>query len=128
MENSHKGNHSDTTPGITQPPVEPVCRIPHLNNKQNKNANPIMSRQDYHLTQPCPSKEKQTNNNNKKTLSTNLTLCEAYTNHWTSLRKAETKSKEEFSLEAWEKKISNTVSYNNNNNNNNEKAEKYYTN
>jgi len=25
--------------------------------------NPINSRQDYHLTQPCPSEEKQTNEN-----------------------------------------------------------------
>ena len=39
--------------------------MPHLNNKQNKNTNQIISRQDYHLTQPCPSEEKQTNNNNK---------------------------------------------------------------
>ena len=31
---------------------------------------------DYHLTQPCPSVEKQTNKN----LSTNLTLYEAYKN------------------------------------------------
>ena len=37
--------------------------MPHLNNKQNENANPIMSRQDYHLTQPCPSEEKQTSKN-----------------------------------------------------------------
>ena len=37
--------------------------MPHLNNKQNKNTNPIISRQDYHLTQPWPSEEKQTNKN-----------------------------------------------------------------
>ena len=37
-----------------------LCKMPHLNNKQNKNTNPIISRQDYHLTQPCPSEEKQT--------------------------------------------------------------------
>ena len=37
-----------------------LCRTPHLNNKQNKNTNPIISRQYYHLTQPCPSEEKQT--------------------------------------------------------------------
>ena len=35
----------------------------HLNNEQNKNTNPIISRQNYHLTQPCPSEEKQTNKN-----------------------------------------------------------------
>ena len=40
-----------------------LCRMPHLNKKQNKNTNPIISRQDYHLTQPCPSEEKQTNKN-----------------------------------------------------------------
>ena len=35
------------------------CRMPHLN-KQSKNTNPVISRQDYHFTQPCPSEEKQT--------------------------------------------------------------------
>jgi len=35
-----------------------LCRMPHLNNKQNKNTNQIISRQEYHLTQPCPSEEK----------------------------------------------------------------------
>ena len=38
------------------------CRTPHLNNKQNKNTNPIISRQKYHLTQPCPSEEKANKN------------------------------------------------------------------
>ena len=89
--------------------------MPHLNNKQNKNTNQIISRQDYHLTQSCPSEEKQTN---KQKLSTNLTLYEAYTNHWTNLRRAETKRKEEFNLlqgknstflEAWEQETSNTI-------------------
>ena len=79
--------------------------MPHLNNKQNKNTNLIISRQDYHLTQPCPSEKKQ-----MKKLSTNLTLYEAYTNHCTNLRRAETKRKKEFNLEAWEKETSNTVS------------------
>ena len=40
-----------------------LCRLLHLNNKQNKNTNSIISRQDYHHTQPCPSEEKQTNKN-----------------------------------------------------------------
>ena len=40
-----------------------LCRTPHLNNKQNKNTNPIISGQDYHLTQSCSSEEKQTNKN-----------------------------------------------------------------
>ena len=87
----------------------------HLNSKQNKNINPIISRQDYHLTQPCPSEEKQTN---KQKFSTNLTVHETHTNHWTNLRRAESKRKKEFKLrqgknsiflEAWEKETSNTI-------------------
>ena len=35
---------------------------------------------------------------NKEKFSTNLTLYEAHTNHWTNLRRAETKSKKEFKL------------------------------
>ena len=86
--------------------------MPHLNNqkqtnKKKKNKNPVINRQDYHLTQPCPSEEKQTN---KQKLSTNLTLYEAYTNLWTKLRRAETKRKKEFNHEAWEKETSNTIS------------------
>ena len=52
-------------------------------------------------------KTKQTN---KQKLSTNLTLYEAYTNHWTNLRRAETKRKKEFNLENWEKETLNTIS------------------
>ena len=48
---------------------------------------------------------------NKQKLSTNLTLYEAYTNHWTILRRAENKKKKEFNLEDWEKKISNTINF-----------------
>ena len=84
-----------------------MCWMPHLNNRQNKNTNPIISRQDYHLTQPCPSEEKQTN---KQKLSTNLTLNQTYINHWTNLRREESKRKEEFNLETWEKETSNTTS------------------
>ena len=46
---------------------------------------------------------------NKK-LTTNLTLYQAYTHHWTSLRRAETKRKKEFNLEARENETSNTLS------------------
>ena len=42
----------------------------------------------------------------------------------TKLRRAETKRKKEFILEAWEKETSNTISLKKNN----EKAEKYCTN
>jgi len=37
--------------------------MPHLNNKQNKNRKPVISRQEHPLTQPCQSEEKQTNKN-----------------------------------------------------------------
>jgi len=76
--------------------------------QQNKNTNLLISRQDYHLTQSCPSEEKQTNRQTK--LSKNLTQYKAYTTHWTNLRRAETKRKKEFNLEAWEKETSNTIS------------------
>ena len=86
----------------------------------------MISRQDNHLTQPHQSEEKQRNiQKKKKKLSTNLTLYKAYTNHWTNLRRAETKRKKEFNSEAWEKETSNTVSLKNKNNG---KAEKCYTN
>ena len=61
---------------------------------------------------------------NKQKLSTNLTLYEAYTNQWTNLRRAKSKRKKEFSVEAWEKETSNIVSLKKKN----EKAEKYSTN
>jgi len=63
-------------------------------------------------------KNKQTNQQ-QKTLSTNLTLYKAYTNHWTDFSRVETKRKKEFNLlpgknstmlEAWEKETSNTIS------------------
>ena len=63
------------------------------NTNKQKNTNPIISRQDYCLTQPL--EEKQTN---KQKLSTNLTLNEAYTNQWTNLRRAETKMKKKLNL------------------------------
>ena len=55
---------------------------------------------------------------NKQKLSTNLTLYEAHTNHWTNLRREETKRKEELNLlqgknstflETWKKETSNTL-------------------
>ena len=43
--------------------------MPYLNNKQNKNTNQIISRQEYHLTQPRPSEEKQPNKQNSAQIS-----------------------------------------------------------
>ena len=36
-------------------------------------------------------------------------MCEAYTNHWTNLIRAETKRKKEINLEAWEKETASTI-------------------
>ena len=84
----YKTQHHPTTSST-------LCRVPPLNNKWNKNSNPVISRQDYHLTQPWPSEEKQAN---KQKLSTNLTLYKAHTSHRANLRRAETKRKKEFNL------------------------------
>ena len=57
-----------------------------------------------------PIRGKTNKQTNKQKLSTNVTIYEAYTNHWTKLRKAESKRKKEFSLEVWEKETLNTIS------------------
>ena len=59
--------------------------------------------QDYHLTQPCPSEGEKKSQHKSN-------LYKAYANHCINLRKAETKRKKEFNLEAWEKETSNTIS------------------
>ena len=41
----------------------------HLNNKQNKNTNPIICRQDYHLTQPAHQKKNKWTNKNSRQIS-----------------------------------------------------------
>ena len=70
------------------------CRMPHLNNKQNKNTSP--SAADRITTSLSLSHRRKNKQANKQKPSTNLTLYEAYTNHWTQLRRAETKRKKEF--------------------------------
>ena len=94
----YKTHHHPTTSST-------LGRTPHPNKKQDKNTNPIISRQDYHLTQPWPSEGRE------EKLSTNLTLYDAYTNNWTKARRAETKRKKEVNLEDWEKETSNTISF-----------------
>jgi len=68
-----------------------LCRTPHLNNKPHS----ILA---------------ITGKTNKQRLSTKLTLYKAYTKDYTKLRRAETKRKKKFNLEAWEEEISNTIS------------------
>ena len=81
--------------------------MPHLNKKQNKNSNPVISRQDYHLPQPLAHqrKNKQTNKNSAQ-ISPYKKLTETTGPHleWRNQKK------KEFNLEAGEKKISNTIS------------------
>ena len=81
--------------------------MPHLNNKQNKKKSPNHQQTGLPPHSALPLRGKP----NKQKLSTNLTLKEAYTNHSTNLRKAETKRKKEFNPEAWEKETSNTASF-----------------
>ena len=69
--------------------------------KQKYKPNPSDITATPHSTLPIRGKT------NRQKLSTNLTLYEAYTNHWTNLRRAEAKRKKEFNLEAWEKETSN---------------------
>ena len=79
---------------------------PHLNNKQTKQKykpNHQQTGLPPHLALTIRGKT------NKQKLSTNITLHKAYTNHWTKLRRAETKKKKEFNLEAWEKETSSTI-------------------
>ena len=87
---------------------------PHPNNKQNKNTNPIISRQDYHLTQPCPSEEKQqqqkTQHKSHPIQSSNKPLDQ--TSEGRNQRKKEfnlLQGKNSSFLEAWEKETSNTI-------------------
>ena len=75
-----------------------LCRMPHPNYKQNKNTNPIISIQDYNLTQPCPSEVKQTNS---AQISPYLKLTQ--TTEPTSGGQTQ-KRKKEFNLKAWKRK------------------------
>ena len=54
----------DTRPGITQPPLA-ACAGRLIQKTENKNTNQIISRQDYHFTQPSSEgkSNKQTNKN-----------------------------------------------------------------
>ena len=112
----------NTSPGFTQSPVAPCAGA---SSKQQTKQKYKPNNQQTGLP-PHPSEEKQAN---KQKLSTNLTLYEAHTNHWTSnLRSAETKRKKEFNLEAWKKETLNTICQKKKKEKRKEKAEKYYTN
>ena len=106
----------NTRPSITQQPVAPCAgRLIQT----NKTKIQTKSSADRITTSLSPAQQR-----GKKKNCTNVTLYEAYTYHWTNLRRAVTKRKKKFKLEAWKKENSSTVSLKKNN----EKAEKYYTN
>ena len=92
--------------------------IPHLNNKQNKNRNQIISRQDYHFTQPYPSEGKQTNKNSAHTHSIG-SLHKPLDETWGRNQKKER-------IQPWSLGIGDHKQ--NKLKKNNEKAGKYYTN
>ena len=99
--------------------------MPHLNNKQNKNTNPIISRQDYHLISLVHQrKKKQTNKQTKSQYKSHP--IEAYTNQWTNLRRAEGSNQKEERIQPSSLRKGDLK--HNKLNKNNEKAEKYYTN
>ena len=77
-----------------------MCRTPHSKNKEDKNtAESSTNRITTSLGLAHQSKSKQTTTTHtKKQLSIDLTLYKAYTNHWTKLRREETKRKKEFNL------------------------------
>ena len=76
-----------------QPPVAPCagCSSKHQT-KQKYKPNHQQTGLPPHSALPIRGKT------NKQKLSTNITLYEAHTNHWTNLRKAETKRKKELNL------------------------------
>ena len=83
--------------------------MPHLNNKQNKNTNPIISGQVYHLTQPHSLEERQTNKQQQQ----NSAQISPYANLTQTTGPplvGQKPKKKECSLEAWEKETSNTIS------------------
>ena len=80
-----------------------LCRTPHQNKKQDKNTNQIISRQDYHLTQPIIGEKKK----NSAQVSPYVKLTETTA---PTFMGAEIKRKKEFNFEDWEKETSNTIS------------------
>ena len=87
--------------------------MPHLNNNKTKDK-PSLQQTGLPLHSAFPSEEKQTKKTQHKSH-----LYKAYTNHWTKLRREETKKKKEFNLlqgknltflEAWEKGTTDRIS------------------
>ena len=97
----------NTRPGITQPPVTSCAE--HFIYTTDKTKAQTKSPADR-ITTSLSLTHQRKNKTNKQKFNINLTLYKAYTNHRTNHRRAETKRKKEFSLEAWGKETSNTIS------------------
>ena len=69
----------------------------------------MISRQDHHLTQPCPSEEKQTNKQKTQHKSHPIWCFKKRTGPTLGEQKPKGRKKE-FNLKAWEKETSNTIS------------------
>jgi len=63
------------------------------------------------ITSLSPANQRKNKQTNKQTKTQHKSHpIQAYTNHWTNFKRAETKKKKEFNLEAWEREASNTIS------------------
>ena len=102
-ENYYKGHNLYTGSSSTQ------CKTSHPSNKQDRNTNPIITRQDYHghpkiyhFTQLCPSEgektQAQVTPSMKPKQTTGPTL------------PTEGRNQKEYDVKAWENETSNTVS------------------
>jgi len=101
-----------TRPDITQPPVAPCagCLTP-TTNKTKIQTNRQQTGLPPYSVLPIRGREKKKNTHClPPNASTSHTLHKADTNHWTNLKRAETKRNKEFNPEAWKKETSNVVS------------------
>ena len=102
--------HTKETTSI-QDLASPIHQQHSMQDASSKQQTKQKYKPNHHQTGLPPSSALPIRGKTKKQkLSTHFTLYKAYTNHWTKLRRAETKRKKEFNLVAWEKETSNTVS------------------
>ena len=87
--------HYFLLPQLPTPPSSTLCRIPHLNNKQNKNKTKIQAQSSADRITTSLSLDHQRKNKQTKTQHKSHSIGSS---HWTNLRKAETIRKKEFNL------------------------------
>ena len=76
---------------IIQPPVAPCAG--HLTSTTNEAKIQTQSSAERSTTSLSLAHQRKNKQKKKQKLSTNFTLYKTYTNHWTNLRRAETKRK-----------------------------------